>query len=204
MNPKSPVFPRKVYVRFRGRMCDVVSPSFAYNQYYVAEVALSATPYVNAYSGTYTGMVGEKTFHDTAVAVFTAGSPTVPTNKATLDALALRIAKDYYESLNRQIDVTYAGICNIEPNARLEEIVIDYCEDYVTTRIHSPAIFGSEPEQLSHWDTAAASCTNKNTPFEEFYGPPGDCVGGHVRLTVWRVSVVNGRLVKRYARQDTL
>ena len=181
-------------VRFTGRLCST-NPALTYPAYYFKTVSLSSLGYSDS------GFPATKTFHDDALALFD-GAVGTPTNQSTLDALATQVAKDYYSWFTTQFDRTYSGVLNVAPVGFYDEIIIDYFEDKTTTRIHT-APYNDAPEEISHHDPAAASCTNGNWPsnYVQLYGPNGS---GATSIPVFNIGIADGRIDSQYVRTDNL
>ena len=200
---QSGVMPSKISFRFPGRRCSGNVNQTVADFYFKTITAADAGQNFDGYPFT-------KVFHEYMLALYNVGGGN-PTNQMALDAFALQFAKDYYSWLGVQFDRVYSGVLNVAPVGFYDEIIIDYTEDKVTTRIHT-APYNDAPEELMHNDPANANCTDANNhgvpvsqlPCFYAYGPPGQCVSGHVTLTVYRICIIDGRLSATYVRTDSI
>lgn len=82
----------------------------------------------------YSGHSGTKTIHDSARAYYNAASDPSPANQADLDALALQLAKDYYDAQLSGIDQVFPGIRAWEPEG-VDDLIWTYRGAATWTRI---------------------------------------------------------------------
>jgi len=163
-------------------------------------------PFYESDSGQVSEGKSYLSFRDTAAATFdTISSPTVPTNKATLDALTEQFAEDFLIWMTFTGDQTLGGICDVTPCGLYDEIVWDYWPGVARTRLSTPPV----PEtgrELGHWDGAAvSSCTQSATPCLLYYGPPAKCSSdGHLQLTRYRLCLQDGRLFSIFVSTDNI
>ena len=201
--PYQATSPAGVVVRFLGKMCDLGSPPTDHPSYYEKRIAYEDCSFADP-DATYSYFPGNKVFFDQAPAIYSDQSPDdPPTNQEDLDALALALAEDYYRWTSLWFDVSFAGVLVCSTSAAVEELIIDYQEDGCLTRILTGPPTG-ESEQMLHWDPAAGACANKSVLWQEVYGPRAVCANGHLSIPVFVLGYVNGRLMKRYVRTDTV
>lgn len=202
MEDISPLIPESFTYRFPTRRCTGTYSSTIPDNY-VKKIDLST---IAADAG-IDGFKGSKVFHEYALALFDAGG-TDPTNKTAIDALATKHATDYYKWATEQFDSTYNNVLNTKNSSLYDEIILDYDIEGCTTRLRT-GVVNDDPEELMHWDSSTSSCTGASgtytaAPCVEVYGPPASCSGGSLVITVYRVCMVDGRLVSTYVRQDTI
>lgn len=189
----SSVLPKRVKVAFPTRRNYSSLSSFP-PEFYVSTVNLPTafTKY------TLDGFDGDFTIHDTAVAVYNS-SAGPPVNQAALDYLAEQIAFDYYDSLDRVFDLTMAGVCDIEPNANTNTIIIDYFDEYCTTRMVTDAIV-PYPTYMSHWDSSVSSyLTYDDAPGIRLYSPDlsASIVAGNTKVMLAEALILDGRFERK-------
>lgn len=96
----------------------------------------------------YTGHPGTKYLHDTARAYLLTAADVTPQNAAALDALALRLATDYYDGQFTGFDETYQGVRAWAPEA-VHDILWSVRQDWAVTRVQrKPWNFG--PSEFQH------------------------------------------------------
>ena len=134
----APVLPSKVVFRFPGRRCsgDV---SDTVPDYYVRTINLASV----AGNPGSTGYPATKTFHEYALALFNVGTAD-PTNKAALDAMAAKFASLWVAWITPSFDRTYDGVVPSQPNPIIDEIIIEYSVDSVSTRVIT-GVFNDAP-----------------------------------------------------------
>lgn len=142
-----------------------------------------------------------ETFKDTALAYYNAPTSGDPTNKSNLDTLAQQFATDWAAWRQTQFDEVLAGVAAIQPTG-LADIEWDLGPDHCSTR------FSSSPhnfhvQELGHADNQY-DCTLTATPCIYYWGPPGQCVNGHLQLTRWKECLEDGRIIQRYVSTDTI
>jgi hypothetical protein len=202
----SPILPAAVRVVFRTRRCsggvtDAVPDDYT-KTIQLSDVSLTRSDLPTGLTGT-PGTT--HTVRSEAIALFNVGG-TDPTNKTALDAIAMRIAQDFYDWRSVSFDRVYNGIVVSKPSGLIDTIEWSYeatghddTADFgdpvsfvggCTTRITS-APWNGEPEELSHLDPAQGQCTEANnggvpvtvTPCLEYLGPPASCGGGGGKAT---------------------
>jgi hypothetical protein len=200
--------PEKISVRFETRRC-WTSPLSAYPpEFYVSTVNITDDGVLPSGLAA-TGYAGELMFLDTAVALYTDSTPGAdPSNKDLLDALAKQVAVDFYAWRYFQVDRTYKGVLALDMLGYYDKVIIDYFMDDATTRVIGPPL--EDSKLLNHWDPATGtSCVDFShghtaVPWVEVYGPPASCSSGHLTLSVYRLTIEAGRLVKTFVRTETI
>lgn len=109
----------------------------------------------NNYLGRYNSTASESgqskvVFTDDAQPCYEPLSDT-PTNISNLDDLTHQFGADFLKWLGIQFDYQFAGICNIQPNAYIDEIELDYTSTMASTRIRSMP-WNGWPNKLGHTD----------------------------------------------------
>lgn len=99
---------------------------------------------------------GAKVLHSTYKARFTASSDAAPNNLTACQALAARLAKDYYDGRLTWLDETFAGIRAWTPEGASD--VLYSWRDGVTTRIMAPP-FNSGQAEFQHGIAAVSGMT---------------------------------------------
>jgi hypothetical protein len=190
MASESPLLPAQVTVYFLGRRC-TGNPANVVPIWYASTVTLAAVAGAGGrVPAGATGVPGTtKLVHDTAVALYNAGG-VAPTNQAALDALALRIARDFYAWRGVSFDLVYNGVVAPKPSGLADVLEFTYLHADQSTRARSQP-WGAEPEEMQHMDPAVAACTDlanapdpvEHVPCLQYYGPPESCSGGGARAT---------------------
>ncbi len=213
---RSTVLPENIQVRFQGRRCTgkpTDDPTIP--QWYLSTVALSsltlAVPAVG--QGNPVGK-GKAVLKDTALALFNV-TVADPTNKSTLDTLAMQIAQDMVNWQSIEFDQTYNGIIAPPPNGILDLVEWTLRTDNVQTRLWTSP-YNSAPEEFQHNDgphnilcidvTGAGSqnATVSQAPCVAYYGPLAVCASGSLRMPRFKVCLEDGRLYSRYIQTDTI
>jgi hypothetical protein len=104
----------------------------SYGEIYAIDVTLAmlGSPYSN-----YEGFAETKTMQDTCKALLLSDGASTPTNLATLQALAMQLAQDYYDYQLQALDEAYNGIRDWSPEP-LNDIIFDYLPpNLVQTRV---------------------------------------------------------------------
>lgn len=194
------VLPASAVVRFRGKRCggDPWTPIPPYYESVVALAGLGLTSTV--------GFSGSRSFQDSAVALFTPPA-TTPTNQATLDALATRIATDYYSWRTIAFDAVYNGVLNVAPNGLYDWVVIDNNPFEVATRLRTPP-YDVAAEESAHFDSSILSCsaTLSPVPGVVMFAPPswqdetptGSAAPGTTTLSIYDMELRDGRLMNLF------
>lgn len=72
-----------------------------------------------------------------------------PTNKTALDALAIKIATDFYKRLTYSMDSTFNGVCRFIVNAAYDSIEVVYRKSDCSTRVRSEPL-NNYPDCFQH------------------------------------------------------
>jgi hypothetical protein len=121
------VLPTSVAVVFRR----TDSGSFAASSVYTSTVTLASLA-LSDFTGAITGP-GTVWIHDSAVATYTGGAS--PTNQTELDALAQKIATDWYRWAVGDLDIRYPGLVNWTPDGLSDRVEWTYRAGDVSTRV---------------------------------------------------------------------
>ncbi len=199
---QSSVIPAEVTVRFQTRRCDgLVSDTVP--TYYIKTVALADIGY------SFAGFDGKKIIHDAATATWDVGDPD-PTNQSTLDTLAEKIASDYVSWLLTAFDISSPEIIVPDPNGIIDEIEWIYERDRCQTR-YMTGPYQADPEEFYHQDAVSnAGCddstgvTVTQTPCLVYYGPPAVCDSGTLKITRYKLCLIDGRLESTFVSTDTV
>ena len=128
---------------------DLVRPS--YGDVYTKTITLSAAGFSQ-----YSGYNGSKVFRDTARALYNTEFDASPANQTALDALALQIAQDYYNSFLSGIDEVYPGIRAWAPEGADDILWVYNSSESSYTRVQrKPWNFGVEEFQHEFTATTA-------------------------------------------------
>ncbi len=210
------MLPASIQVRFQGRRCNGKPPDDpAIPKWYLSTIELSsltlAIPAVD--QGTPVGK-GKAVLKDDALALFNVGVGD-PTNKTTLDTLAMQIAQDMVNWQSIEFDQTYNGIIAPPANGILDLVEWTLRTDNVQTRLWTSPYY-SAPEEFQHNDgpnnilcidvtgSGSQNTTVSQAPCVAYYGPLATCASGSLRLPRFKVCLEDGRLFSRYIQTDII
>lgn len=191
---QSPVLPGTVEVHFRPVPCGGLVSWDDLPTDYKLSTALADAGLPTAATGT--GAV--RGFREPCRAYFASKTATNPTNRATLQALADRIGRDFWAWRLVAFDRAYNGIIAPTPDGIVDAVEWTSREGECSTRMWSVPIDG-EPAVLAHFD-AARDCDSRPQLFGGGDDYHAKVVNGVLTLPTIRVYVVDG--VLRWDRMD--
>jgi hypothetical protein len=149
---QAPLLPSRIAVVFPARRCGTgIWPDGDWPRTYTATVTLAQAGFPDL-----AGTPGTLTLRDTAVALY--ATPAGPaTNKANLDALALRIATDLVRWRSAGLDLVYNGVVAPGASGLADVVEFTYLHRDQSTRVASRP-WGGEPAEYGHQDGTAAGC----------------------------------------------
>jgi hypothetical protein len=117
----------------------------------------------------YASHSGTHRVRSTATAVFDEADDEHPANRVALEALALRIARDYYGWRLGLRDETYPGTVAYAPDGTADLIVWSFPQDGIETRVTAPT-YDCEPIDLLHGLPCVGGSSGESSE-------PGGCGG---------------------------
>lgn len=185
----SPVLPEKVSLFFTGRRCSG-NPNDVTPLFYRRDVPLSTVTFTDTTVDPKPLGMPSSThiIHDACQALWNVGVANA-TNKTNLDALAFKIAQDFYDYKSQSFDVVFNGICGVVPTSLIDVIEYTYVQVDLpkderesetepmegtvfgitspTTNIDETTRVTTEPwngdvEEMQHYDPVTKDCTDAN------------------------------------------
>jgi hypothetical protein len=187
----SSLVPKQLIMRNQTRLCAGFPTSSSYPSFVFTTVQVTGNINYANLEGAVGFTSGSLAIRDTCLALLSGPSNIVPTNLASITALAQQLFDDWCQWRVLAYDITWNGVANIVPSGLEDRIIFTYRHDDCTTREMTAPLTGLEGGEMNHQDmTALEGCQDSAGTAQFTDGSPG-----FLYLTPDGTSVMNGLLI---------